>query len=237
MQDNDIPIREISVGVIKVAVKINTMEHIAILDSRTEVSMLSDKLYELINEKSDEPLMTLPIHNLTIIGITGRKNKNIKKQTMVQIEIDKTQIPIIFLVADGISVDLLIGCDMLKLYQCRINIKNNIAELDYENVTYKTPILDYCIPEPVELNNIKETNVLFQNNNDNVNNVTLDHDYEKMILLENKFKEILTFQCNNPLHMITEKQKYELIHVYDKYQNIFSNIPKQITNFEIKLKI
>lgn len=68
--------------------------------------------------------MTFSANQLTIIGVSGRRNKKVNNKCY-PIYIEHTELPMIFLVVECISVDLLIGCNMLRLYKVNSELQHN----------------------------------------------------------------------------------------------------------------
>ena len=54
------------------------------------------------------------------MGATGRQNKTVRRQ--VRLESNGETIPMTFLVASGLSFQMLIGCDMLTQYSAVIDM-------------------------------------------------------------------------------------------------------------------
>ena len=86
---------------------INTGANISLID-KTELNR--------IQESSTERIPTLPIHNITIIGATGRQNKTVKQQVILNVTSKGIGIPMGFIVAQGLPFKVLLGCDMLRCH-------------------------------------------------------------------------------------------------------------------------
>nr|CAI5825489.1 unnamed protein product [Callosobruchus analis] len=87
----------------------------ALLDSGSEVTAISEKLYNKLVDTLKFPV--LPVTKVSISVATGNIKQRIKKQVLLPIwlsDIGK-QIDIRCLVVPGLNCDVLLGCDFSKI--------------------------------------------------------------------------------------------------------------------------
>ena len=104
-----------------------------------------------IQAKSQIPIPTLPINNIIIIGATGKQNKSIRKQVSLELDSQNATIPIVFLVANGLPFNMLIGCDVLRQHSAVINLQKGVVLLTSERGIWSANIIN-CNPTPIALN-------------------------------------------------------------------------------------
>ena len=85
------------------------------IDNGAKISLIGRTELNRIQEPCTERIPTLPIHNITTIGATGRQNKTVKQQVIMNVTSKGIGIPMMFLVAQGLPFKVLLGCDMLRL--------------------------------------------------------------------------------------------------------------------------
>lgn len=107
----------------------------------TQASIVSARLCNILSKEASEILMTLPTSQLSIIRVTGKQNNNVKIQKLLHRNIGQIELPMFFLVVEGISVDLLIGCDILRLYQTNIDLKYNKIMFIKDVITYTVNLM------------------------------------------------------------------------------------------------
>ena len=67
------------------------------IDTGANISLIDKTELNRIQEIVTERIPTLPIHNITIIGATGKQNKTIKQQVILQVASKGIGIPMVFL--------------------------------------------------------------------------------------------------------------------------------------------
>nr|CAI5829913.1 unnamed protein product [Callosobruchus analis] len=105
----------------------------ALLDSGSEVTAISEKLYNKLVDTLKFPV--LPVTKVSISVATGNIKQRIKKQVLLPIwlsDIGK-QIDIRCLVVPGLNCDILLGCDFLKNHNVVVDFKTAAASVTIEN--------------------------------------------------------------------------------------------------------
>lgn len=108
-----------------------------LVDSGSEISIISQELFDTLKHKYSLP--TLPVSGVSIIGITGVKNQQIRIETMIPIKLNNTTIFQTLLIISKVNVDLLLGIDWLCKYEVTINFKQS-------EVTGATKDYMFCLP-------------------------------------------------------------------------------------------
>jgi hypothetical protein len=109
---------------IKVSGKFNI---IAIVDSGTEVNLLSERVYEE-PAKTGLEIPVLPVENVILVTAFGRRSKRIRRQALLEFSTGHVFETVVMISAQ-LANDAIIGCQFLKEYGFRINF-------DSETFTY-----------------------------------------------------------------------------------------------------
>ena len=79
------------------------------IDTGANISLIDKTELNRIQEANTEKIPTLLINNITIIGATGKQNKSLKQQVILDVTSEGIGIPMAFLVAQGLPFKVLIG--------------------------------------------------------------------------------------------------------------------------------
>ena len=137
--------------IVHIKATINGTVTIIMVDTGSNISLINQPELERIQANSRTPIPTLPINNIIIIGATGKQNKTVRKQVSLELDNQKSTIPIVFLVANGLPFSMLIGCDVLRRYSAVINLQKGVVLLTSEQGTWSANIIN-CNPTPTALN-------------------------------------------------------------------------------------
>lgn len=94
-----------------------------LIDSGAELSCISADLFNQINVNNLIP--TLPVTGVTVLGATGSKARNVKKQAFITLDFGDNQcIETCFLVVEGLLLPIILGSDWLDEYDAALGFKN-----------------------------------------------------------------------------------------------------------------
>ena len=79
---------------------------------------------------------------MSIIGATVTKPVKIKTQLFAIFGLGDWKGQFVFIIVPKLNKDCIIGVDMLKQFQSKIDFKNNIVELKYENEYVKINLME-----------------------------------------------------------------------------------------------
>ena len=113
--------------IVHIKATINRIITIIMIDTGSNISLINQPELEQIQANSQIPIPTLPINNIIIIGATGKQNKSIRKQVSLELDNQNTTIPIVFLVANGLPFNMLIGCYVLRQHSAVISLQKGIV--------------------------------------------------------------------------------------------------------------
>ncbi|KAG8253627.1 hypothetical protein J6590_030902 [Homalodisca vitripennis] len=146
---NKIPIKPVAEALPEILGKINKEEYHMIIDSGSQATIMSEKYYNEIKERSVLEILELPVTNLSIIGVTGIRSKKIDKQVMIENKLFQIN----FLVVKAVNLGIILGCDFFREHNAKIDfehdepgcIKNYEAKL---NITNEKPFVGRSYPIP-----------------------------------------------------------------------------------------
>lgn len=104
-----------------------------ILDSGSQASLISEATYYDIKKINKNNFPELPVSNVQITGIIGKKGQRINKQVLLPININGEIIEINCLIVKNVKIELLLGCDFFDQYQAKLDFKNKIVILELDN--------------------------------------------------------------------------------------------------------
>ena len=132
-EDNQLP--KTNSEIVHIKAIINGVITIIMIDTGSNISLINQPELERIQANSKIPIPTLPINNIIIIGATGKQNKSIRKQVSLELNSQNATIPIVFLVANGLPFNMLMGCDALRQHSaCLLYTSNYLGEPKKEEV-------------------------------------------------------------------------------------------------------
>jgi hypothetical protein len=91
----------------------------AILDSGSEVNLLSEEIYGELS-KSGLDIPVLPVENVLVTAF-GRKSKRIRQQALINFTVGLDSFESVFLISSQLTNEAIIGCRFLMEYGIRIN--------------------------------------------------------------------------------------------------------------------
>jgi hypothetical protein len=99
----------------------------AIIDSGSEVNIISEKAFEEIN-KGNQLIPILPVENIVLVTAIGRRSTKLKKQVLLEFMIGEDTFEGVFMVSSQLNNDAIIGCQLLKEYDITLHFgKNTIS--------------------------------------------------------------------------------------------------------------
>lgn len=195
--------------------KIFDKQYNLIIDSGSQVSVIHQDLINIMKENSihENKLKILPTNNISLIGATGTRSKNINKQVLIDLMFNNAVIPTVFLIVSNINITLLVGCDFLKDTKAIIDFKQELLIINNEHIKFNVkPTIKHEGIFNIKLINNNEQNNTNDTWNKQINNV------------------IETLKNEDPMLV----KKY--VDTFNNNRDIFSDTPGLANNYECKLK-
>jgi hypothetical protein len=92
----------------------------AILDSGSEVNLLSERAYEKLIQSGVE-IPVLPVEHVVLVTAFGKRSKRIKQQALSEFTVGNYRFESVFMVSSQLTNESIIGCQFLKEYGVSIN--------------------------------------------------------------------------------------------------------------------
>lgn len=105
-------LNEVSLSEIKIKVANETIR--TLLDTGSEVSVISERVLDTLKENEGVIFPTLPVAGVTVVGVTGVRSKRINRQVLLQFEMGEQLFKHTFLVIKGLNFDLILGSDFFE---------------------------------------------------------------------------------------------------------------------------
>lgn len=193
------------------------------IDTGANVSLIDRTEFQRIQELSTVKIPTLPITNVIIIGATGRPNKSVKLQALIDVSSDGIVIPMVFLVAIGLPFKVVIGCDTLQRHSAKIDLGKGTVTLYQDDSVWTGEIKGRkCTTHtPYSFTLVRE---------DNYDRAPSPRRSEEEETWQSKLDEIYQFNSSKG-PVITTEDKDRLVRIYNKYKNVFSDRPGKAKNF------
>lgn len=119
----------------RIRVKIGEIEIPILVDSGSEVTVISEVFYNQL--KVNSRVVELPVNNVTVNVAVGNKSTVIKRQVQLLLEIDGETLEFPFLVVPGLSTEVLVGIDWMSRYKCVIDVANQRIRLGEKDLSDK----------------------------------------------------------------------------------------------------
>jgi hypothetical protein len=99
----------------QVEIMIDNVAIHAILDSGSEVNLLSERAYQKLTQSGiDVPI--LPVEHVVLITAFGRRSKRIRNQALIEFTVGEDSFESVFMISSQLNNDAIIGCQFLKEY-------------------------------------------------------------------------------------------------------------------------
>ena len=108
MEEDDIEAVRLETGLTEVRIKIEGKEVKTLVDTGSEVSVISEHTLDELKE-TNENIPSLPVAEVTIVGITGVRSNRVTKQVQLNIIINGGEFENTFLVVRGLNLEVILG--------------------------------------------------------------------------------------------------------------------------------
>ena len=109
----------------QVEIKAKECRFTAILDSGSEVNLLSERAYEKLNG-TGLTIPTLPVEGVVLVTAFGKRSKRIRRQALVEFSIGQDVFETIFLVSPQLNNDAILGCQFLREHGVTIDFSSDM---------------------------------------------------------------------------------------------------------------
>jgi hypothetical protein len=143
----------------QVQIKLHEFQFTAILDSGSEVNLISERVYEkLIDAGLQVP--TLPVEGVVLVSAFGRRSKRIRRQALIEFSIGRDVFETIVFVSSQLNNDAILGCQFLRESGVTINFGSETftyvrhGETREQKFAPRAPLQGACcndngeVPEP-----------------------------------------------------------------------------------------
>lgn len=171
----------------EIKIKLNNVEVKALIDSGSQLNGISESWFNENKEKLGQ-LEILNLSNTHIIGALGMKSKLIRKQLLLEVQINDYKFDLVFFVIPSLNKDCILGINMLKEGECNIDFLKHTMTI--QNPQYK--LKGTGGENIIQLNHMElkenEENCNFQ---EAVANITIDSETKlKLLQILNKNKAL-----------------------------------------------
>ena len=136
-------------------------------------------------------------------------------------------IPMPFLVASGLPITILIGCDILRQHSAIINLQRGDVSLTTEEGIWTADLVNRSNIPSITTSCPIIQNYFCHNSHGRVLDEGKDEE-----LWSSKLEEIRTFQREGQDQQISIHQAEELINIYNRYRHIFSDAPGKVKDYQ-----
>lgn len=217
-------------------VSVGTTAFIAVLDSGSPVSVISEDVYGKYREILECP--TLPLRKIKIQGAISSKSVDVKQQICLDFKCQGHDFTANLLIVPLLSTQIILGNDFLNAHKAILNF--NDAEVDLQiqgkSVTLK---FDNCISDHEEDVNclcfLREHLPHFMSDfsEDALNNI-YDSDSNKELYLD--FNSVIQDKVNN-VEQCSEDVRTELFHILQSNAAAFKPGIGTIKGFQYKFQV
>jgi len=233
----------------KVACKVGDYHFDCIVDTGSQATIMSEENFLKLVKESNINIMTLPVTNLTIVGITGVRSKRIHTQALIDFEFERDIMSFCCLIVKEINIPTILGVDFCAHYKVNVDFANQCLYVPHETNPLEIPfkredtVSSVFTLRVVQSNfvSIFETDSDLEAINDQVmnfythkeidrnENVGLD---QSNVDLKEKISEIKRDFPSEELHLLND---FENMLMSNK--EVFSNEPGLIKDFKAKFNI
>nr|CAH7758418.1 unnamed protein product [Callosobruchus chinensis] len=200
-------------------IQINVLNHqvIALVDSGSEISAISEVFYNRIS--CDKQIPTIPTTNVSIGGAVGGKRQRVKVQVLLPIVVEKVKFPcdVQCLVIPNLNCDFLLGCDWLHGVQGEIHFGNSV-------IRFNDGEREYTVDFEPESKTNEVYEGISRNEELRANIVRVERQYRHKYASD-EFRSIAETANAD------DNTKEQLCKLLQEYQGIFSECPGEIKSY------
>jgi hypothetical protein len=115
----------------KIKFKICREEVSSVLDTGSELSLMSQELYSKLRDKGMN--LELPVQNINLVSAFSDKSRKVKKQAMQTFNFGEVSVEQIFLIAPGLMTEVLLGVDFCVANEVRISFPDGCFTMNIGN--------------------------------------------------------------------------------------------------------
>lgn len=192
----------------EIQIKLNKIPVTALIDSGSELNGVSEAWYRH-NKETLGKVETLNLSNTNVRGALGTKSKLIRKQILLEVEIDNYRFDLVFFIIPSLNKECILGINMLKEGECVMDFKFNTLRINNSNYNYK-------------------------NHNNHSSYIQMNH-----MAVEEKEEEVdKTFQKTvAEIDTINNEYKQKLLHILVKHRDVFREEPGRISSYEHEIRV
>nr|CAH7717818.1 unnamed protein product [Callosobruchus chinensis] len=200
-------------------IQINVLNHqvIALVDSGSEISAVSEVVYNRIS--CDKQIPTIPTTNVSIGGAVEGKRQRVKVQVLLPIVVEKVKFPcdVQCLVIPNLNCDFLLGCDWLHGVQGEIHFGNSV-------IRFNDGEREYTVDFEPESKTNEVYEGISRNEELRANIVRVERQYRHKYASD-EFRSIAETANAD------DNTKEQLCKLLQEYQGIFSECPGEIKSY------
>jgi hypothetical protein len=100
---------------------------VAILDSGSEVNLISQESFEKLKEARIE-VLTLTVQGINLVTAFGKRSKKVRLQALLEFSIGNEPFEAVFLVAPQLNSDVILGCNFMREHGMKLRFDLGMLE-------------------------------------------------------------------------------------------------------------
>jgi hypothetical protein len=100
---------------------------VAILDSGSEVNLISQEIFDKLNEAGIE-VLTLPVQGINLVTAFDKRSKRVRMQALLEFHIGNEPFEAVFLVAPQLNSDVILGCNFMREHGMQLRFDSGMLE-------------------------------------------------------------------------------------------------------------
>ena len=140
-------------------INVNGVEAWSLLDTGSQITTISEKLYEEIKNKNK--ISEMPVSNIIVSTAIGSKNKTVKKQILIEIECDGFKNTHICLTIPHLSSNIILGNDWNLKNGVGINYKKQTIEVKERVISSKSVLFERGVSDKLFISQNDEMTFIY----------------------------------------------------------------------------
>jgi hypothetical protein len=177
---------------LQVEIMIDNVAIQAILDSGSEVNLLSERAYEKLTQSGID-VQVLPVEHVVLVTAFAKRSKQIRHEALIEFTVGKYLFESVFMISSRLTSDAIIGCQFLREYGIVIDFHKGAF-----SYVRGTELREHLFTSKGELRNVRREDRNETEKPSLLNNTSRVHGPPPLPACESNIPTSAVNSCSNP---------------------------------------
>lgn len=207
-----------------------------LVDTGSEVTIISEDLVQEIKEINQGKIIELPVKGVELIGATGVRSKRVTKQVLMEVKVGNEGMNIAFLVVKGLNTGVILGRDTIQLEGMVIDFRKN-------ELRFLGNLGEVSVPlKKVGLRKMRSIKMIMQESEEEKIPGETRESTDLLVMrvakkMGGEWDEKMEEVRSNALNLGIPEEGEKLIKEIESFRDVFSDQPGRARNFIGKINV